>query len=427
MAEIMGIQVCVAGNVGSGKTTLAKVLCRGLGLTYVPQRRPNPSYLNDLFAIPERWAFESQVAFLMAKAASLFSSAAAGLSVVLDRSISEDVQVFARLFHERGQMSNRAYETYLQVASLALRSLPPPTLLIFCSCDAAECENRVLGRGQRDFEKLYPKDHIKHLGQMYEEWLSTFDQCPVFILDTRGSDIRQSEIQREVTEDVRSILRNGILSESVVQLPLFSGSVGSQPNRLQRLIFHKSPVSLHPQRYRLRSKRGVNIPTSPFAYIAAPFTGMSLSEDSEAMLFELPARGQIKPGPYRDALLGIERSLHRYGIQSIVPHRDDSDWGTKPLRPKELVEWCSVQIQHCSLICAIPSSSSGVHYEVGLARAWQKPTIIFESQDGSDSAISRGLYDSWDVLRIQYRSLSDIPIQMRGEECEKFLLRMGLL
>lgn len=419
------LQICVSGNVGSGKTTLSKILCTNLGFTYIPQRRPDSKYLTDLFTFPDRWAFEAQTAFLMNKATSIISAAASGLDVVVDRSISEDVQVFAKLFQIRGQMSDRGYATYLQVASLALRSVPPPTLVIYCACDATECEKRVLNRGQRDFEKLYPAGHIQFIGNLYEEWLKTVDYCPVFGINTQQIDLRCLDMERKVVSDIRKILQTGMIADQNLQVPLFENTVStSTDSNLRLLSLHKNPETHLNSPIKLRTKRGVKVPTSPFAYIAAPFTGMSLTE---VTLFNVGKRGEIKPGPYRDTLLSIERSLQSYGIASVVPHRDDSKWGKKPLAPRELVEWCSVQVQHCSLVCAIPSNSSGVHYELGLARAWQKPMIIFEREDKSDSTISRGLSDAWDILRIRYKDITDIPTILRGEQCKDFLRKVGLV
>src|ERR1041384_2620840 len=199
----MRIQLCVSGNVGSGKTTLSKAICKSLGFTYIPQRTPDPSYLTDIFSSPERWALEAQIAFLMNKTVSLVSTATAGLNVVVDRSLAEDIQIFAKMFYEKGQISDRGYKTYLQVASLALRSVSAPTLLIFCECDATESRNRVKKRGLRDFERLYPEGHIEFLGHLYAEWLRNFDQCPVFVLNTQQIDLRIPEKAQDVMNNVR--------------------------------------------------------------------------------------------------------------------------------------------------------------------------------------------------------------------------------
>jgi deoxyadenosine/deoxycytidine kinase len=424
----MRVQLCVSGNVGSGKTTLSKAICKSFGFTYIPQRTPDPTYLTDLFSSPERWALEAQIAFLMNKTASLVSAVTAGLNVVVDRSLSEDIQIFAKMFYERGQISDRGYKTYLQVASLVLRSVPSPTILIVCECDAIECRNRIKNRGLRDFERLYPEGHIEFLGHLYNEWLRNFDQCPVFVLNTCQLDLRIPEVAQEVIKDIRTILQSGTIENGSFQIPLFSDStIQSSNQNLKHLSLYKNTEIPSLLRQKLRARKGVKLPASPFVYIAAPFSGMSLSENKPATLFDLPVRGKINPGPYRDALLAIERSFQSYGLAAIVPHRDDSEWGKRTLRPRELVEWCSVQIQHCSLLCALPANSSGVHFELGLARAWQKPIIIFEREDGSDSTISRGLHDSWDTFRIKYKDIADIPVLLRSAKCSDFLRKVGLL
>lgn len=422
------IHIAIAGNLGSGKSTLARRLAKGLALEFLPRNPVDNSYVKDIFTDPARWCFEVQASLLIRKSLSISAALSAGENIVVDRSIYEDAQVFAKLFHRRGSMDARTYSTYTQLVTLALHIVDRPTLLIFCDCPHAICESRIRARGLRDFERHYPPGHIKDLEELYSEWLSTFDRCPVLTLDTSAWDLREERTATGIAEEVRRVLRLGLESEGYRQLSLFGGGQESfrslDLEYLSLLKRHEgfSPVTI------ARSAAGVRLPDSPYAYIAAPFTGMLQVQTRANSLFpSSTGRREIRPGPFRQMLLDMEQALLEYGMQAVVPHRDDSRWGKRKLDLGQLVEWCSSQVQHASLMVVVPANSSGVHFELGLARAWQKPCIIFENFDGSDSVISKGVRDAWSVLRLNYRDLNDIPRILRSDQCKAFLESLAIV
>ncbi len=424
----MKIQLCVSGNLGSGKTTLSRTLCRDLGFAILKQRLSDPTYLTDFVSSQSRWAFEVQLSFLTHKTAAITSATSKGQDVVIDGSLYEDIEVFTKHFYKKRLISKRSFNTYQQAATLAQKSVPPPTMLIFCKCSAKECEKRITARGPRADERLYPRNHIAQLEETYNEWLNDFNLCPVFLLDTERFDLRDKKTRKLVSKDVITILENGLPQDGVYQLPLFSELIQPEISEtLNYLSLFKRSKGLSPSRERFRSKKGIIIPTTPYVYIAAPFTGATTTQIRNDTLFQIQGRGEIKLGLYRDTLLAIERAFKSYNLETVVPHRDDSGWGKKPLKPQQLVNWCSVQVQHCAVICALPGHSAGVHYEPGLARAWNKPSIILENGEVPDSIISVGLQDPSDTLRLRYHDISEIPKLLRSSECSEFLNRMGLL
>src|ERR1035438_7164883 len=168
MAETQIIYVC--GNNASGKTTLAKALSERLGFQHLP-KQSDTIYLDDLFAQQHRWSFEAQIHFLSLKVDLTRACREGGLSAFIDRSPYEDAEVFARAFYETRKMDRRSYRTYRDVYQLMSESLPEPRLLIMCRCSIKEIIKRVHSRG-REYEQRYPKNHLRLLEDLYEDWLA---------------------------------------------------------------------------------------------------------------------------------------------------------------------------------------------------------------------------------------------------------------
>jgi len=150
----------------------------------------------------------------------LLRALAAGMDVVVDRSVHEYISVYAKYLHDNKQMDDRAFNTYLQVANLLICSIPSPTALIFCSCPANECERRIKGRGLRSFEALYPEGYYQQLESLFTKWLSSFEICPVFTLDSLRFDYRDMNIQEDVFDDLCLILANRRVVNGREQLEL---------------------------------------------------------------------------------------------------------------------------------------------------------------------------------------------------------------
>jgi deoxyadenosine/deoxycytidine kinase len=202
----VGKIVAVAGNVASGKSTLAAALAAHFGWPHLPEGNYDRTYLDDLFADPVRWSFEAQMAFLAHKADAVDDAMRRKDPViVLDRSLAEDVFVFAAYFHERGWMSDRAHALYMRYANALIEQLDEPALTIYCFASAKVCESRLADR-PRHYQALYPSDHLTRLHDLYERWWSTVDPRRKLPIDTSAIDARQPHQAKQLAERIGELL-----------------------------------------------------------------------------------------------------------------------------------------------------------------------------------------------------------------------------
>ncbi len=173
--------VVLAGNIGAGKSTLVNLICERFGWNaYYEPVAENP-YLADFYADMERWAFHSQVFFLTHRVESHRALAADRWSVVQDRSIYEDAEVFARNLHAQGHMTDKDYELYRELYGVFVSLLPPPDLVVYLRASVPVLQERIALRG-RGFESKIPDEYLAGLNSLYEEWISNFTLAPVLIV-----------------------------------------------------------------------------------------------------------------------------------------------------------------------------------------------------------------------------------------------------
>lgn len=210
--------IAVAGNLASGKSTLAGVLSRNNGWRHFPRRGYDVSYIEDLFRDPERWAFEAQMSFLRHKADAIREIMALDGTVVLDRSIDEDVSVFARYFHQRGWMSDRSYGLYQRYARQLLDSLAPPSVVVYCSASPTVCAERLSER-PRLYQQLYPPDHVDRLHRLYETWWAEVEVQAKLVIDTTTNDVREASVGRDLARRIATMLEQAMRGPVCVNSP----------------------------------------------------------------------------------------------------------------------------------------------------------------------------------------------------------------
>jgi deoxyadenosine/deoxycytidine kinase len=179
--------VAVAGNIGVGKSTLVGKLCARLG--WQPYYEPvaeNP-YLEDFYADMKAWAFHSQVFFLSHRLRMHLDLLEDPKSVVQDRSVYEDAEVFATNLFRQGEISERDYSTYRKMYKLLCDMLRPPDLVIYLRASVPTLQRRIAQRG-RDFESTINPEYLDQLNNLYEGWIENFSLCPVLTVPTDEMD-----------------------------------------------------------------------------------------------------------------------------------------------------------------------------------------------------------------------------------------------
>lgn len=179
--------VLVAGNIGAGKTSLTERLGGRLGWQTAFESVSDNPYLSDFYADMRSWSFHLQVFFLGHRAQQYLDMANLERSAILDRSIYEDAYIFARALYQLGNLDERDYLAYRRVFELVVSKLPPPDLLIYLRAPVEILMERIRSRG-RAIESGISGEYLALLESFYDDWMETFDVCPVLTIRTDDLD-----------------------------------------------------------------------------------------------------------------------------------------------------------------------------------------------------------------------------------------------
>ncbi len=198
--------IAVAGNIGAGKSSLVDWLSKQLGMVPFFEPHDENPYLADFYTDMPRWAFSSQLFFLIRRFQihqKIERHDGVGRPLVQDRTLYEDAEIFARHLHRQGYIDDRDHRTY-QDLYLTLRSeLRPPDLMIYLRCPLRTLVKRIAGRG-RDFEQAIPRAYLKKLEVLYEEWFTAYNLSPKLVIETDRVDYVEHLFDRlEVVEAIR--------------------------------------------------------------------------------------------------------------------------------------------------------------------------------------------------------------------------------
>jgi len=183
--------VAVAGNIGSGKSSLTHLLSLRFGWKpYFESVEDNP-YLGDFYADMNRWSFNLQVYFLSNRFRSHKAITEGDASVILDRAIYEDAEIFARNLHEIGKMDSRDYENYIALYRVMTAYLRPPDLLIYLRAGVDTLVKQIALRG-RDFEQTIRREYLEQLNAHYEEWTRLYRLGPLLVVESDSLDFVNS-------------------------------------------------------------------------------------------------------------------------------------------------------------------------------------------------------------------------------------------
>jgi len=177
------MHIAVAGNIGSGKTTLTKLLAKHFDwITQFEDTDSNP-YLSSFYEDMQRWSFNLQVFFLNERFKHIIEIRnKKKKSVIQDRTIYEDAYIFAPNLHDMGLMSNRDYTNYITLFELIDSFIQPPELLIYLKADVSTLVSQIQKRG-RPYEDLIRLDYLKNLNERYNTWAESYNKGKMLVID----------------------------------------------------------------------------------------------------------------------------------------------------------------------------------------------------------------------------------------------------
>ena len=187
------MHVAIAGNIGSGKTTLTTLLAKHYRYSpHFEQVDDNP-YLNDFYKDMQRWSFNLQVFFLRSRFAQLSELQESGKKVIQDRTIYEDAHIFAPNLHAMGLMSSRDFKNYQDLFELREKFISPPDLMIYLRASVPKLVENIQKRG-RDYEEAIRLDYLNRLNERYEAWISTYTQGKLLIIDVDTNRFHENKL-----------------------------------------------------------------------------------------------------------------------------------------------------------------------------------------------------------------------------------------
>jgi len=176
------MHIAIAGNIGSGKTTLTTMLAKHYNWKAHFEDADDNPFLNDFYEDMQRWSFNLQIYFLNSRFSQIIDIRKSGEKVIQDRTIYEDAYIFAPNLHAMGLMTTRDFENYFSLFTLMDKFIQPPDLLIYLRASVSTLVGQIAKRG-RDYENAIRIDYLKRLNERYEAWISTYDHGKLLIID----------------------------------------------------------------------------------------------------------------------------------------------------------------------------------------------------------------------------------------------------
>ena len=176
------MHIAIAGNIGSGKTTLTSLLAKHFGWQPHYEDVDTNPYLHSFYEDMQRWSFNLQIYFLNSRFRQVIEIRKSGKTVVQDRTIYEDAYIFAPNLHMMNLMTTRDFENYQQLFELMSQFIQPPDLLIYMKASVPTLVRQIQKRG-REYEAAIRLDYLKRLNEKYEAWISSYKLGKLLIID----------------------------------------------------------------------------------------------------------------------------------------------------------------------------------------------------------------------------------------------------
>jgi deoxyadenosine/deoxycytidine kinase len=198
--------IAIAGNMGSGKTSLANFLTRKLGIKSILEPQDENPYIKDFYSDMKKWAFHSQLFFLAKKIQFYNTMEEVKDLILLDRTIYEDAEIFATALYRKRFISSRDFRLYRLIYSEAMKKIKPPRLLIYCHCSTHCILQRIARRG-RDYESKVDRQYISYLNRLYAKWRESYNLSPVLDLNTEKMDYFSNFLDRlDILNEVKKYI-----------------------------------------------------------------------------------------------------------------------------------------------------------------------------------------------------------------------------
>ncbi len=194
------MHIAVAGNIGAGKTTLTALLAKHYGWKPHFEDVDRNPYLTDFYEDMPRWAFNLQIYFLNTRLQQLLEIRSGKESVIQDRTIYEDAQIFAPNLYDMGLLTKRDYDNYVTLFDAFTQMVNPPDLLIYLKASIPKLVDQIQNRG-REYEENIRLDYLKRLNKFYNNWIEGYKAGPLLIVDVDKLDFTSRE------EDFSDVVR----------------------------------------------------------------------------------------------------------------------------------------------------------------------------------------------------------------------------
>ncbi len=184
------MHIAIAGNIGSGKTTLTSLLANHYKWEAHYEDVDDNPYLNDFYDDMQRWSFNLQVYFLNSRFNQVLTIRKSGKTVIQDRTIYEDAHIFAPNLHSMSLMTSRDFDNYFALFKLMSSLIEPPNLLIYLRASVPTLVDQIQKRG-RDYENTIRLDYLTRLNERYEAWVTSYDLGKLLIIDVNNLNFKE--------------------------------------------------------------------------------------------------------------------------------------------------------------------------------------------------------------------------------------------